>query len=74
MKALIKLAKELDFNNEVEYFDYCIDSHINGNFIQCKRLFKDMKKEDRKLFISYLNGQVQYNGLLPTRNFYFELL
>ena len=74
MKALIKLAKELDFDNEVEYFDYCIDSHINGNFTQCKRLFKDMKKEDRKLFISYLNGQAQYNGLLPTRNFYFELL
>ena len=74
MKALIKLAKELDFNNELEYFDYCIDSHINGNFTQCKRLFKDMKKEDRKLFISYLNGQAQYNGLLPTRNFYFELL
>ena len=74
MKKLITLAKELDFNNEVEYFDYCIDSHINGNFTQCKDLFKAMKKEDKKAFISYLNGQAQYNGLLQTRNFYFELL
>ena len=74
MKALIKLAKELDFNNEMEYFDYCIDSHINGDFTQCKDLFKAMKKEDRKLFISYLNGASEYNGYIQTRIFYFALL
>lgn len=29
-KKLITLAKELDFKTEQEYFDYMIDTHING--------------------------------------------
>jgi len=73
-KALKTLAKELDFSNETEYFDYMIDSHINGNIKQCKDLFNDMRQADRKAFVSYLNGQAQFNGLLETRNFYFNLL
>jgi len=73
-KKLLTLAKELDFNTEIEFFDYCIDSHINGNFTQCKDLFNSMKKEDKKLFLNYLNGQSQYNGKLEIRNFYFNLL
>ena len=75
MKKLLKtLAKELEFTQEIEYFDYCIDSHINGNFSQCRELFNAMRKEDKKAFINYLNGQAQFNGKLEVRNFYFNLL
>lgn len=69
-KKLITLALELDFNSETEYFDYLIDSHINGNFSQCKRLFAEMRKEDKKRFIGYCDG-----GDLPkVYEFYFNLL
>lgn len=73
-KKLLTLAKGLDFETESDYFNYCIDSHINGNFSQCKRLFNDMRKEDRKGLLNYLNGQAQFNGYLEIRNFYFNLL
>lgn len=75
MKAkLLTLAKRLDFTSEGGYFDYCIDSYINGNFSQCKTLFNNMKKEDQKSFLSYLNAQAQFNGKLQVRNFYFNLI
>lgn len=67
MKKLITLAKELDFNTSIEYFDYCIDSHINGNLGQCKNLFKAMKKEDKKELIQYIDNT-------EIKNFYFNLL
>ena len=51
---LITLAKKLDFNTETEYFDYCINSYINGNFTQCRKLFSDMTKKDRKRLIEYI--------------------
>lgn len=74
MKSIIKLAKELDFKTEIEYFDYLIESHVNGNFTQCKNLFKEIGKEDKKVFLNYLNGQAQHNGQLEVRNFYFDLI
>lgn len=71
---LLTLAKRLDFTTETEYFDYCMDSYTNGNFSQCKELFKAMTKLDRKAFLQYLNGQAQFNGYLQMRNFYFNIL
>ena len=66
-KKLITLAKELDFSTESEYFDYLIDSHINGNFSQCRKLFAEMRKEDQKKLVRYCDG-----GALPkVYNFYF---
>lgn len=73
-KKLITLAKELDFTTEMEYFQYMIDSHINGNFTQCENLFKAMKKEDKKVFLNYMNGEAQFNGHVKIRDFYFNLL
>jgi len=73
-KKLLALAKELDFNNAVEYFDYLIECYINGNFDSCKRLFAEMEREDQKVFLIYMNGQASFNGLLQARNFYFNLL
>jgi len=73
-KKLLTLAKGLDFETETDYFEYCINSHINGNFSQCKRLFEDMRQQDKKVFLNYMNGQAQFNGYIDTRNFYFNLL
>lgn len=53
MKKLTTLAKGLDFETTAQYFDYLIDSHINGNFSQCKDLFFDMFPADREKFLSY---------------------
>jgi hypothetical protein len=69
-KKLITLAKELDFITELDYFDYCIDSHINGQKDQCKELFYDMCKADRKRLITYCNN---HDHVLIS-NYYFGLL
>lgn len=72
MTHLLKLAKQLDFQSETEYFDYCIDSYINGNKDQCKNLFKKMKKEDRKRLLNYISQEM----IQPSHmfNFYLNLL
>jgi catalase len=51
---LITLAKRLDFESEYDYFNYCRDSYINGNFSQCKELFNAMTKKDKKALINFL--------------------
>ena len=70
-KKLITLAKELDFSNESEYFNYLIDSYINGQYAQCKRLLKAMKKADQKYFLKYFEC---YSTNKEIYNFYFDLL
>ena len=70
-KKLITLAKELDFTNVTDYFDYLIDSHINGNFSQCRNLFNEMSRADQKRFISYVST---YSKLTDVYDFYFNLL
>jgi len=69
-KKLISLAKELDFNSETDYFNYLIDSHINGNFRQCQRLFSEMRKGDQKHFLLYCSEP----GLEKIYRFYFGQL
>jgi len=71
-KKLLTLAKQLDFRNEIEYFDYCINSYFNGNFSQCKELFFSMKGKDRKELITYIQGCYDYKSNVET--FYFNLL
>jgi adenine C2-methylase RlmN of 23S rRNA A2503 and tRNA A37 len=36
-----------------DYFEYLIDSHINGQFSQCKELFKKLSKDQKREFINY---------------------
>jgi len=67
-KKLITLARSLDFNTESEYFDYLIDSHINGNFSSCKRLFANMSRADQKRFMYHCAG------FANVYQFYFDLL
>jgi len=69
---LIKLANQLEFNTETQYFDYCIDSYHNGNFNQCKELFNAMTKADKKRLIQYIKGCYDYTH--PVETFYFNLI
>jgi len=73
MKSLKRLAKDLDFTEEVEYFDYCITSYINGQMTQCKTLFAQMGREDRKGLLHYINSR-EISRVKEIYNFYFELL
>lgn len=46
----VKIYKDLDFNSLEEYYQYIINSLINGNFSQVKNLYKALNKENKKLF------------------------
>lgn len=72
MAKLITLARRLDFTSETEYFDYCINSWFNGQLDQCRNLFSDMTKKDRKGLIRYI--QVCYDHKHEVETFYFNLL
>jgi len=73
-KKIITLAKEMDFNTILEYYDYLVECYICGNFESCKNLFNEMRNEDKKAFLNYMNGEASFNGYLHARNFYFNLL
>lgn len=72
MKNINTLAKQLDFKTPFEYFEYCVSSYINGNRTQCKRLFNDMKKEDRKRLLFTIKSD--YCHIEGVYDFYFDLL
>lgn len=72
---LLQLAKSYDFNFETDFFDYCIDSFLNGQYEQAELLFKEMDKLGRKCLLIYINDMT----ILPADkrnlyNFYFNLL
>jgi hypothetical protein len=71
-KKLITLAKELDFTTEQEYFEYMIDSYVNGCFSQCKNLFNEMSKADQKQFLLYMRNE--NDTLVRIYDYYFNLL
>ena len=58
---LTALAKELDFEHSHEYFDYIIESHVNGQYSQIKDLYKAMDKRSRSEFILYLQYDSNYS-------------
>ena len=53
-KSLKTLCKVYEFENGYEYFDYIIESLINGNRTQCRELFNDLREEDKKSCIRYI--------------------
>lgn len=56
------LAKEYDFQEKEEYFDYIVDSLINGHRQQVRDLFNKMKPESRREFlIDYLDESIGYH-------------
>ena len=50
-----KLALEYDFEHDYEYYDYIIDSYINGQNKQVLDLFSKLDVNGKKEFIKYLN-------------------
>ena len=55
-KSLKTLCKAYEFENDYEYFDYIIESLINGNLTQCRELFNDLRETDKKSCIRYIRG------------------
>jgi hypothetical protein len=45
--------KALDFKTPEQYFEYIIDSKINGNYSQVVALIKDMPKKSIGLFLKW---------------------
>ena len=46
-----ELLKELEFDNEVQYFEYIVESYINGQKKQAKELYLAMPLDRRECFI-----------------------
>ena len=51
-KKLITLAKELDFETDVRYFEYIIESLINGQRQQVRDLFNDLSNYEKSHFLN----------------------
>lgn len=64
MTHLEKLAKSYEVE---DFFDYIIESQINGNFSQVRELFNEMTKKDRYAFIAYAQDMGGY-GRIAVQN------
>jgi len=42
LKMVLKFAKELGFDTQEQYFEYIVDSRINGNLKQSRELFNNL--------------------------------
>ena len=61
MKSAYKLARENDFQNGEEYFNYIIESLINGQRGQVKSLFMELNKLDKREFLNdFLNVEDEH--------------
>lgn len=77
MKTVTKLAKDLDFTAPYEYYEYMVESYINGNFSQCKHLFQALTKEDKKDSLVYIKTTYNMSANNIDRevyDYYFNLL
>jgi ferritin-like protein len=52
-KKLITLAKELEFETTDQYYYYILETKINGQSQQVRKLFNEMKKDDKLHFLNY---------------------
>jgi len=50
-----KTLKNYEFKTIEDYFNYIVDSQLNGNHSQVKKLFKRLSNEQKKTFFNYLN-------------------
>jgi len=55
-----KDLKDYKFMSIEAYFDYIIDSQINGNHSQVKDLFKKLGKNQKRLFMAYIQNYEGY--------------
>ena len=54
MKSALKLAHEYEWQTAQEYFDYIVDSFINGQYTQVRNLYNAMNSDSKFEFIYYL--------------------
>ena len=50
-----KTLKEYEYKSIEDYFNYIIDSKINGNYSQVKSLIKDLSKDQKILLFNKNN-------------------
>ena len=59
------LAREYDFESKEQYFEYIVDSLVNGNRSQVKELFNQMHADDKEHFLiewlPFINSQEYEN-------------
>ena len=63
----IRTLKQYDYTTIEMYFDYIIESQINGNHKQVKELHDKLSREQKKYFWSYLKQneiKFDYSGVL----------
>lgn len=67
------LAKEYEFEFEHEYYDYIVESLINGQRQQVRNLFNQMHNDDKQYFLNnYLQEDSSYHT--STRKICIELV
>lgn len=58
-KNTLKIYGYKDMN---DYFNYIVDSQINGNFSQVKELFKKLTNEQKNEFFKFLkDNEIKFN-------------
>lgn len=64
---------ELDFHDITQYWDYIIESYINGQFFQAKELYSEMSVAQCLDFGDYIdvNDVCFVIGLMPDEFIYF---
>ena len=55
-----KYIKKLEFETIEDFFNYVVDSKINGNYTQTKEFIKRMSGQQFLLFLQFID---QYNEL-----------
>lgn len=56
-----KKIEALDFKTIEEYFEYIVNSEVNGNIKQAQRLHKELSERQQLEFLSYLQLYLEYS-------------
>lgn len=46
----------LGFATNDEYYNYCVESYLNGQFNQCKTLFNQLPHDNKHELITYIGN------------------
>lgn len=53
------LLLALDFTTDEQYYNYLVESYLNGQYTQCHTLYEDMPKKNQAAFKAYLDSNVE---------------
>ena len=57
-----EIYNDYGFNDIIEFFDYIIESKINGNFSQVKELLTQLDEFNKIAFLNYILNQLDHNS------------